>query len=125
MFGIEQHGSETCELLPTSRFILVRVPLRVTGEGQMQEANSRYRIDSFLGREAKLLLRGRQETTITFRIPEELFRPREWLTLEVYVKSKEGEEKILWAKRYEVGRRGLAPRLQPIVELSEEPPKQK
>src|SRR3990170_2483513 len=111
MLRIAQYGALTCELLPTCSFVFVRVPVRITGEGPIQEASVRYRIGSFLGRETKFLLRARQETTLSFRIPQEHFRPRERLALEVYVKSTAWEEEILWAKRYEVGWRGPAPRL--------------
>jgi len=124
MFRIVQQGSESCELLSASGFVLVQVPVRITGEDQLQEANLRYRIGTFSGRETKLLLRAQLETTLSFRIPRELFHPGAGLALDVYAKGKEGKEKILWAKRYEAGWRGPAARLQPFVHVSQEPPGQ-
>ena len=51
-----------------------------------------------------------------FRVPQELFRVRERLVLEVLAKSDKGLQKVLWAKRWEVAWRGKAPALEPIAE---------
>ena len=64
----------------------------------------------------KLLLKGGFETTLRFRVPQELFRVRERLVLEVLAKSDKGLQKVLWAKRWEVAWRGKAPALEPIAE---------
>jgi hypothetical protein len=116
IFKVEENGSERCELAPNSNFVRVHVPVRIVGEGQRDEATFRYRIGSFTSKEAKLLLRGGFETNLRFRVPQELFRARERLVLEVLAKSGEGSQKVLWTKRWEVAWRGKAPALEPIAE---------
>jgi hypothetical protein len=86
------------------------------GEGQKREAAFRYSIGSFTGGEIKLLLEAGFQTSLGFRIPQELFRPRERLILEVLTQSTEGPRKVLWSKRYEVGWRGNAPHLEPVAD---------
>ena len=120
MFGIVQHGSEWCEHLPGKALVVVHVPVRITGEGPVLEANLRHRIGASRAPGPKLLLFGQQETTLTFRISQESFQPPELLSLEAYVKSTQGEELILWTQRYEVGWRDEAHRLQPFVQLAKE-----
>ena len=110
---MEENGSERCELAPNSNFVRVHVPVRIVGEGQPGEATFRYSIGSFTSKEAKLLLRGGFETNLRFRVPQELFRARERLVLEVLAKS---DKKVLWTKRWEIAWRGKAPSLEPIAE---------
>ena len=110
---VEQNGSERCELSPNSSFVRIRIPLRASTEGQRGEASFRYSLGSFTGKEIKLLLEAGFETSLGFRIPQELFRPRERLILEVLTQSTEGPKKVLWSKRYEVGWRGKEPFLEP------------
>jgi len=114
IFKVEQNGSERCDLAPNSSFVRVQVPVRIVGEGQSGEATFRYSIGSFTSHEAKLLLKAGFETNLRFRVPEELFRPRERLVLEVLAKSNEASRKVLWAKRYEVGWTGKEPHLEPM-----------
>jgi hypothetical protein len=116
IFKVEENGSERCELAPNSNFVRVHVPVRIVGEGQADEATFRYSIGSFTSKEAKLLLKGGFETNLRFRVPQELFRARERLVLEVLVKSGEGSQKVLWTKRWEVAWRGKAPALEPMAE---------
>ena len=116
IFRVEQNGSERCELAPNSSFVRVQVPVRIVGESQRGEATFRYRIGSFTSQEAKLLLRGGFETNLRFRVPQELFRARERLVLEVLAKSGEGSQKVLWTKRWELTWHGKAPSLEPIAE---------
>jgi hypothetical protein len=111
---VEQNGSERCELSPNSSFVRIRVPLRASGEGQRGEASFRYSIGSFTGTEIKLLLVAGFHTNLGFRIPQELFRPREHLVLEVL--SEGNPRKVLWSKRYEVGWRGKEPFLEPVAD---------
>ena len=113
---MEQNGSEQCELSPNSSFVRIRVPLRAAGEGQRGEATFRYSIGPFTGKEIKLLLGAGFETSLGFRIPQELFRPRERLILEVLSQGNPGPRKVLWSKRYEVGWRGNEPRLEPVTD---------
>src|SRR5664280_6131 len=116
IFKVEENGSERCELAPNSNFVRVHVPVRIVGDGQPGEATFRYSVGSFTSKEAKLLLKGGFETTLRFRVPQELFRVRERLVLEVLAKSDKGLQKVLWAKRWEVAWRGKAPALEPIAE---------
>ena len=116
IFKVEENGSERCELAPNSNFVRVHVPVRIVGEGQTDEATFRYSIGSFTSKEAKLLLRGGFETNLRFRVPQEFFRAREHLVLEVLAKSGEGSQKVLWTKRWEVAWHNKAPALEPIAE---------
>ena len=116
IFTVEENGSASCEPALNSHFVLVRVPLRIGGEGERGEATFRYRIGSFAGREITVALGAGGHTTLRFRIPEELFRPRERLAVEVLVRSGRGPQKLLWAKRWEVTRQDKAPHLEPIAD---------
>jgi hypothetical protein len=113
---IEQYGSETCELPPSSSFVLVRVPVHIVGEGAKGEATFHYSIGSFVGRETTLALRADLQTTLRFRVPLELFRSRERFAVEVYASGSTGPEKVLWTKRWEVAWRDKAPSLEPIAD---------
>ena len=113
---IEQYGSETCELPPSSSFVLVGVPVRIVGEGARGEATLHYSIGSFSGRNTTLALRADLQTTLRFRIPLELFRPRERLTVEVLATSSASPQKVLWAQRWDVAWRDKAPSLGPITD---------
>ena len=110
---VEQNGSERCELSPNSSFVRIRIPLRAVGEDQRGEASFRFSLGCFTGKEIKLLLEAGFKTSLGFRIPQELFRPRERLVLEVLANSAAGPRKVLWSKRYEVGWRGKEPFLEP------------
>lgn len=116
IFKVEENGSESCELSPNSSFVLVRVPIRIVGEGQGGEATFHYSIGSFAGRDTKLALRTGGHTTLRFRVPQELFRAREQLAVEILASSAAGPEKILWTKRWEVAWRGTAPSLEPVAD---------
>lgn len=123
MFLHAQRGAERCELSPGEALVVVHIPVRVTEEGPMPDANLRYRIGAFRGRETKLLvLPGQSQATLTFRIPQERFQPPERLTLEAYAKNKEGVERTLWTARYEDGWQDAVHRLKPFLELSKDWP---
>ena len=92
---VEQNGSEKCELSPNSSFVRIRVPLRASGEGPASEAIFRYAIGSFTSGEIKLALEAGFKTSLGFRIPQELFRPRERLILEVLLDGNESPRKVL------------------------------
>ena len=113
---IEQYGSETCELPPSSSFVLVRVPVRIVGDGATGEGTFHYSMGSFAGRDSTLALRADLQTTLRFRIPLELFRPRERFAVEVHASGSAGPEKVLWTKRWEVVWQGKTPSLEPIAE---------
>ncbi len=115
IFRVEENGSETCEVSPNSSFVVVRVPVRIVGDGEKAEATSQYTISSFSGRETTLSLRAGLQTTLRFRVPLELFQARERLTLEVRSGSAAGAE-ILWVKRYSVVWQGKTPSLEPVAE---------
>ena len=106
----------SCELAPNSNFVLVRVPVRIVGEGERGEATFHYGIGSFAGREITVALGADGHTTLRFRIPEELFRPRAHLAVEVLARSGRGPQKLLWVKRWEVAWQGKAPHLEPIAD---------
>ena len=122
MFGIVQQGSESCELLLGNALVIVHIPIRITGQAPTPDANLRYRIGAFWGRETKLLFLGQEEITLTFRIPQEHFKESERLTLEAYVASKEGEERVLWTAQYTVGWQDTAHQLKPFLQLCKDWP---
>ena len=113
---VQQNGSEQCELSPNSSFVRIRVPLRAVGDGQKREATFVFSIGSFTGAKIRLLLEAGFQTSLGFRIPLELFRPREHLILEVLSEGTGGPKKVLWAKRYEAGWRGKEPYLEPVAD---------
>jgi hypothetical protein len=95
---------------------LVRVPIRIEGQGQRSEAVFHYSIGSFLGRETTLPLQTGFETVLRFRIPLELFRSREHLIITVLESSSVEEEQRLWLKRWEITWEGKAPLLDPVAD---------
>ncbi len=111
---VEENGSESCELATNSSFVLVRIPVRIVGDGEKGEAIFHYSMGSFAGRDTALALGADGLTILRFRIPLELFRPRERLAVEVLASSDFGPQKVLWAKRWEVAWQGSAPALEPI-----------
>ena len=113
---VEQNGSETCELVSAGGFVRVHVPVRVGGELEKVKAVSRYHLGGFRGREITWSPREEQEDRLTFRIPRELFRERERLTLEVLrIDDPDGDE-TLWARRYELHWVNDAPQVEPVSE---------
>jgi hypothetical protein len=116
IFTLEQYGSETCEISTNSSFVLVHIPIRLVGEGKRAETTFRYSIGSFTGRDTNLAPMAKGHTTLRLRIPQELFRPRERLTIEVLAGSGSGPAAVLWTKRWEITWRGKVPGLEPITE---------
>ena len=86
------------------------------GDDEKGETIFHYSMGSFAGRDTALALGADGRTTLRFRVPEELFRPRERLAVEVLARSGRGPQKLLWAKRWEVTRQGKAPHLEPIAD---------
>jgi hypothetical protein len=86
------------------------------GEGEKGEATFHYSIGSFAGRDTELAPEVGGHTTLRFRIPQELFRPRERFVVEVLTSSSADPQKVLWAKRWEVAWRGKAPSLEPMAD---------
>ncbi len=113
---MEENGQESCELSTNSSFVLVRVPIRIEGEGLASEATFGYRMGAFLGRETTVPLQTGLETVLRFRIPLELFRSREHLVITILERSPAGEERTLWLKRWEVTWEGKAPTLERVAE---------
>ena len=111
---VEQNGAERCEVATNGGFVLVRVPVRVIGEVERGEAATRYVIGGFVGRETSWLPRSGYEGVLTFRIPGELFRERERLSLEMYRKDGPAGPETLWAKRYEVRWVNGSPQVEPV-----------
>jgi hypothetical protein len=111
---VEQNGSESCEVASNGGFVLVRIPVRVVGEVENVRAIFRYRIGGFVGRETLWSPRRSHETTLAYRIPRELFRERERLTLEVLRADDPTGLEILWAGRYEVRWANGAPGVEPV-----------
>ena len=94
----------------------MRIPIRVEGEGQRSEASFQYSIGSFSGRETTLLLQTGLQTVLRFRIPLELFRPREHFIVRILAGTSGGEERVLLIKRWEAAWQDKAPSLQPMTE---------
>jgi hypothetical protein len=115
---VEQYGSVTCEVASNGGFILVRVPVRVMGYAENVKTMFRYHIGGFVGRETTWPTGDAYETTLTFRIPHELFREREHLTLEVLRTGDSAGDETLWVRRYEVHWVNGAPRVEPLLDLS-------
>ena len=97
-----------------SGFVLVRVPIRVTGAEGKATAIVRYQVGGFLGRETAWPLGNAQEGMLTFRIPHKLFRDRERLTLEVLRTDNPAGRETVWARRYEVHSANGVPRVGPV-----------
>ena len=116
IFTVEQRGSESCELSTNSSFVLVRVPVSVEGDGAPGEAAFHYCMGSFCGRDTLLPLREGLHDTLRFRIPLELFRARERLSVEVLASDSSDRARVLWSKRWESVWRGQAPGLEPMVD---------
>jgi hypothetical protein len=110
----EQNGLETCALASDGGFVLVRVPVRATGDLEKAKAIVRYQVGGFLGRETVWPLGSAYEGTLTFRIPHELFRDRARLTLEVLRRYDPTDTETLWARRYELHWVDGAPRVEPL-----------
>jgi hypothetical protein len=113
---VEQNGAEKCELSPNSNFVRILVPLRVLGEGPRSEATFRYGLGGFSSREIPLTVEPDRRIDLRFRLPQELFRSREHLVMEVFSPNHEGAKNVLWGTRYEVGWRGEAPYLEPVAD---------
>ena len=94
----------------------MRVPIRIEGEGRSGEATFHYSIGSFYGRKTTLPLRAGFQSILRFRIPQELFRPRERLAVEILASSSDRPEKLLWTKRWEITWQGKTPALEPIAD---------
>jgi len=109
---IEQQGAETCELGSNGGFVFVRVPIRSTGGPDDTRVIIRYQLGGFAGREIASTLRAGASSTLSFRIPLELFRERERLTLEVLDGHSSGD--ILWSNRYHVRFLAGAPGLEAV-----------
>jgi len=88
----------------------------VEGDGAPGEAAFHYCMGSFCGRDTLLPLREGLRDTLRFRIPLELFRARERLSVEVFASDSSDRVRGLWSKLWEALWRGQAPGLEPIVD---------
>lgn len=122
---IAQNGSESGEVSTNGGFVMIHIPVQLVGEAPRGGATLRYSIGSFVGLETRLLARTGTQANLTFRIPKELFRPRQRLNLEVLARDEEGAQSVLWAKRYEAGWSGGTPHMEPVVDLLGEGPESK
>ncbi|HZK14335.1 MAG TPA: hypothetical protein VFC55_07435, partial [Desulfobaccales bacterium] len=95
---------------------------RIEGEGKRGEATADYRIGTFCGRSTMLTLQAGLHTILRFRIPQELFRDREQLSVEILAGASAGPQTVLWTKHWEVAWRGEAPSLLQIADLIQEGP---
>ena len=116
IFKVEENGSESCDLSTNSSFVLVRVPLRIKGADEKDEAAFHYSIGSFCGRDTPLAFDEDEPTILRFRIPLELFRARERFAIEVLARTATDAERVVWAKRWTVVWQGKAPALEPLAE---------
>ena len=121
---INQNGTESTALSTNSSFVIVEVPLIVLGEVPEGGASFQFSIGSFRGWKKELRIRTGAPVKLSFRIPQELFRPRERLSLEVVVRDEAGTEKVLWEKRYEAGWLGSVPHLDPLTDYSTDAPEE-
>ena len=113
---IEPKGSESAELSSDGSFVMIRIPVWISGEHPVGATRLRYTVGSFMGRESDVPARSLQ-TQLTIRVPKEIFRSRSRLTVEVFSFNKEGRENILWSAHYEAGWSGNVPHLQPVADL--------
>ena len=60
--------------------------------------------------------------TLAFRVPKELFHPRQRFHLEVLARDREGLQRVLWAKRYEASWVGSVPHVEVVADLLGEEP---
>ena len=97
---IESNGSETCMLVGGGGFVRVHVPVGVVGEVEKARVVSRYVVGAFVGRETAWSPRNEHEDRLTFRIPRELFREQERLTLQLLRTENLGGDETLWTRRY-------------------------
>jgi hypothetical protein len=116
IFRVEQNGSESCDPSTNSSFVLVRLPLRVEGADEKDEAVFHYSIGSFCGRDTPLALEEDGPTILRFRIPLELFRARERFAVELLAQGATGTMKVVWVKRWTVIWQGKVPALEPLAE---------
>ena len=84
------------------------------GDLEKAKAIVRYQVGGFLGRETVWPLGEAYEGTLAFRIPRELFRDRERLTLEVLRADGPAGPETLWARRYDLRWVNGAPRMEPV-----------
>ena len=119
---IQQYGSESCEISPNGGFVTVRVPVQLAGDVPEGGVTQRYSVGSFVGLETKLLARAGTQANLSFRVPKELFRPRQRLHLEVLARDREGLQRVLWAKRYEASWVGSVPHVEVVADLLGEEP---
>ena len=120
---VEKDGEESIQLARHGGFVLVRVPVRIPEQAPKEVLTYRYRIGSFLGRETRVLKQPDGRAHIALRIPSELFRPRERLSVAIVVSGDNHCEKVIWSKRYEAGWKDELPLLEPVSELLEPPEK--
>ena len=99
---VESNGSESCKLVSDGGFVRIDVPVHVLGEVGKARVVSRYFVGAFVGRETAWSPRGENEDRLTFRIPRELFRERERLTLEILRTDNPAGDETLWTRRYEL-----------------------
>ena len=89
----------------------IEVPIRLLGELAEGRTVFHYDLGAFSSREIPVTIGPGQHVDLRFRLPKELFRPRERLLLEVRCPVHEGQRNVLWTKRYEVGWSGADPYL--------------
>ena len=94
----------------------MRIPIRIEGADEKDEAAFRYSIGSFCGRDTPLALEEDESTILRFRIPLELFRARERFAVEVLARTATDTERVVWTKRWTVVWQGKTPALEPLVE---------
>lgn len=121
---INQNGPESTELSVNGSFVIVQIPVTVLGEAPKAGARFRFSIGSFRGREKELHILAGAPAKLVLRIPKELFRSRQRLSLEVVQKDEGGSEQVLWAKRYEAGWLGRVPHLEPMTDYVGEAPEE-
>ena len=112
---IEQIGLEVCEIAADGSYVLVRVPVQVTGEPR-GEATLRYTIGSFRSRETPWFLRPSHHSELCFRIPAERFRDRAPLRVEVVAPDQWGNLDRVWSKAYQARRRDERLFVEPLPE---------
>jgi len=116
---VEGSGVATCKVSPNTSFIAVKIPLRSSSESPGGQVQYRYAVGSFRGRETGVSLAPGRETVLRFRVPRELFRPRERLSVEIFEMDAAGAKRTLWSNRWEITWEGETPSLQALEPVAE------
>ena len=109
---IQQDGSELVRLSVDGGFVVVGVPVVISMDAVERGAILRYSIGTFLGREVPLPTK-HARANLSLRIPRELFRSGERLTVQVLCRNGRNPDSTIWNRTYEAAWLGSAPHVEP------------